>query len=101
MALIQIEEELFKEILDRASFLRKLFVQLYARLRNKGVDDWLTMEQVCEILSISDTKVRSLKRSGRIGYIKCGKTLRFHAGDTHSLLERVAKNGYESNGQAG
>lgn len=95
MALIQIEEELFNEILDRASFLRKLFVQLYERLRNKGTDDWLTIEQVCQILNISDTKVRSLKRSGRIGYIKCGKTLRFHSGDTYSLLERIDRQSNE------
>lgn len=91
MALIQIEEDLLNQILERASFLRKLFVQLYERLRSKEMDDWLTIEEVCQILNVSDTKVRSLKRSGRLGYIKCGKSLLFHSGDTFSLLERVEK----------
>lgn len=91
MALIQIEEELFNDMVDRVTFLRKLFIQLYERFRNRGIDDWLTMEQVCEILNLSKTKVYSLKRGGRIGYIKCGKTLRFHCGDTYSLLEHFDK----------
>ncbi len=89
MALIQIEEDLLNQILERASFLRKLLAQLYERLRSKEMGDWLTVEEVCQILNISDTKVRSLKRSGRIGYIKCGKNILFHSGDTFSLLERI------------
>ena len=91
MALIMIEEDVLKDILDRAAYLRKVIVQFYERIRDKGLDEWLIMEQVCGILNISDAKVRSLKRSGRIGYIKCGKTCRFHSGDTYNLLERVEK----------
>ena len=34
-------------------------------------------------------KVRSLKKGGRIGFIKCGKTLRFDAGDVFSLLTHI------------
>lgn len=89
MALVQIEEEVFKDMLDRISYLHKLYIKLYESLRSKGIGDWLTMEQVCAILNVSDTKVRSLKRSGRIGFIKCGKTLRFDAGDVFSLLNRI------------
>ncbi len=94
MAFIQIEEEVFKDMLSRISFLRKQYVQLYERLRNKDFGDWLTIEQVCSILNVSDTKVRSLKKGGRIGFIKCGKTLRFSAGDVYSLLERVESKVY-------
>lgn len=94
MAFIQIEEEVFKDMLSRISFLRKQYVQLYERLRNKDFGDWLTIEQVCSILNVSDTKVRSLKKGGRIGFIKCGKTLRFNAGDVYSLLERVESKAY-------
>ena len=89
MALIQIEEEIFKDMLDRVAYLHKLYIKLYESLRNKGIGDWLTMEQVCDILNVSDTKVRSLKKGGRIGFIKCGKTLRFDAEDVFSLLTHI------------
>ena len=89
MALIQIEEEILKDMLDRVAYLHKLYIKLYESLRNKGIGDWLTMEQVCDILNVSDTKVRSLKKGGRIGFIKCGKTLRFDAEDVFSLLTHI------------
>ena len=89
MALIQIEEEILKDMLDRVAYLHKLYIKLYESLRNKSIGDWLTMEQVCDILNVSDTKVRSLKKGGRIGFIKCGKTLRFDAGDVFSLLTHI------------
>lgn len=94
MAIIQIEEELFHDMLGRISFLRKQYARLYERLRNRDIGEWLTIEQVCAILNVSDTKVRSLKRSGRLGFIKCGKTLRFDAGDVYAILERVERNAY-------
>lgn len=89
MALIMIEEVVFRDMIGRMSYLRKQYEALYNRLRNRDFGDWLTIEEVCAILNISETKVRSLKRSGRIGFIKCGKTLRFDAGDVFSILERV------------
>lgn len=52
------------------------------------------IKKVCSILNVFDTKVRSLKKEGRIGFIKCGKTLRFSAGDVYSLLERVENKAY-------
>lgn len=99
MALIQIEEDIFKDLIDRAAYLRKLFVQVYEQLRSKGLEDWLTVEELCNVLNISPTKARSLKRHGRIGYIKCGKTLRFHAGDTFGLLEHIESNANGKNCQ--
>lgn len=88
---VQIEKEVLVEIFDRMSYLQKVFVSVYERLRNKELGDWLTMQQLCELLHISESKARSLKRGGHIGYIRCGKESRFDVADVPALLERVEK----------
>lgn len=88
---VQIEKTVLDDILDRVSFLRKTVTSLYERVRNKEPDDWLTMEQICDLLQISDSKVRSLKRGGHIGFTKCGKCYLYLAKDAAGLLERVNK----------
>lgn len=86
---IQIEKAVFEEIMSRTSYLRKVITALYERVRNKEPDDWLTMEQLCELLNISPSKARSLKKSGRIGFVKSGKSYLFLANDAFNLMERV------------
>lgn len=86
---IQIEKAVFEEIMRRTSYLRKVITALYERVRNKEPDDWLTMEQLCELLNISPSKARSLKKSGRIGFVKSGKSYLFLANDAFNLMERV------------
>lgn len=86
---IPIEKAVFEEIMSRTSYLRKVITALYERVRNKEPDDWLTMEQLCELLNISPSKARSLKKSGRIGFVKSGKSYLFLANDAFNLIERV------------
>ncbi len=86
---IQIERTVLEEIFSRTSYLRKVITSLYERVRNKEPDDWLTLEQLCGLLNISPSKARSLKKSGRIGFIKSGKSYLYLAEDAFNLLERV------------
>ena len=86
---IQIERSVLEEILDRTAYLRKVITGLYERVRNKEPDDWLTLEQLCEFLNISPSKARSLKKSGRIGFVKSGKSYLYLDDDAFRLLERV------------
>ena len=71
---IQIERSVLEEILNRTAYLRKVITVLYERVRNKEPNDWLTLEQLCDLLNISPSKARSLKKSGRIGFVKSGKS---------------------------
>ena len=86
---IQIERSVLEEILDRTAYLRKVITGLYERVRNKEPADLLTLEQLCEFLNISPSKARSLKKSGRIGFVKSGKSYLYLADDAFRLLERV------------
>lgn len=86
---VQIEKEVLEEIFSRSAYLHKVISTFYERVRNKEPDDWLTMEQLCGLLHISESKARSLKKSGRIGFAKCGKGFLYSAKDAFCLLERV------------
>ncbi len=86
---VQIEKSELEEIFSRMAYLKKVFVTFFERVRNKEPDDWLTLQELCELLNISESKARSLKRSGRIGFIKSGKSFMFPAKDAFGLLERV------------
>ena len=89
MALVQIEESLLLEILNRANYLTSVMQSLYERVRNREASDWLTLEDLCGLLNISATKARTLKAIGKIGFVKCRKKCLYHAGDAWELLERV------------
>lgn len=89
MALVQIEESLLLEMLNRANYLASVMQALYERVRNRETSDWLTLEDLCGLLNISATKARTLKAIGKIGFVKCGKKSLYHAGDAWELLERV------------
>lgn len=89
MALVQIEESLLMEILNRTNYLTSVMQSLYERVRNREASDWLTLEDLCGLLNISATKARTLKAIGKIGFVKCGKKCLYHAGDAWELLERV------------
>ena len=86
---VQIEKSELEEIFSRMSYLKKVFITFFERVRNKEPDDWLTLQELCELLHISESKVRSLKKSGRIGFVKSRKGSMFLAGDAFGLLERV------------
>ena len=86
---VQIEKSELEEIFSRMAYIRKVLVTFFERVRNKEPDDWLTLEQLCGLLHISESKARSLKKSGHLGFIKVGKGSMFLAGDAFGLLERV------------
>ena len=86
---VQIEKAVLDEILDRIAYLRKIVITLYERAREQQPDDWLTTEQLCVLLHTSESKIRSLKRGGHIGFTKCGKKHLYLAEDFVNLLESV------------
>lgn len=58
---VQIEKSELEEIFSRMSYLKKVFITFFERVRNKEPDDWLTLQELCELLHISESKARSQK----------------------------------------
>lgn len=88
MDLIEVEREVFFSLLDRVDFLHKTVTALYDKLRDRRLSEWLTTEQTCDFLHISERKLRSLKEHGRIGYSHIGRLSQFKASDVAGLITK-------------
>lgn len=74
------------------AYLHKMLYKLFEKIRNKNSGDWLTLEETCELLNVSERKVRSLQSGGRIGFVKYGKKCCYKADDVFAI---VMKGGVE------
>ena len=89
MEIVQIEKELFDAMLERMAYLHNTVHTLYEKMRDKANGDWFTLQEVCQILKISERKVRNLQYGGRIGFVKHGKKSCYKAEDVYAMA--VAK----------
>lgn len=86
MEIVQIEKGVLDAMFERMAYLHKVFFTLFERIRNKNHDDWLSLEETCQILNASERKVRNLQSGGRIGFVKYGKKSRYKAADVLAIL---------------
>lgn len=83
---IEVEKEVFLSMLDRIDFLHKTISALYDKLRDRRLSEWLTTEQTCDFLHISERKLRLLKERGKIGYSHLGRLSQFKGSDVAGLI---------------
>ena len=88
METIEIEKDVFFSMLERIDFLHKTISALYDKLRDRKLSEWLTTEQACDFLHISERKLRSLKEHGRIGYSHIGRLSQFKGFDVAGLITK-------------
>ena len=55
---------------ERMTYLHKMIFHLFEKIRNKNSGDWLTLEETCNILNVSERKVRNLQSVVRIGFVR-------------------------------
>lgn len=91
METVEVEKEVFEAIVNRMDFLHKTVTALFEKLRERGMSDWLTTEQACEYLHISERKLRSLKERGKIGFAHIGRISQFKGKDLYELI--ITENG--------
>lgn len=85
LEIIQIEKEVFDAMLERMAYLHDTICSLYNRMRDKKDGDWLTLQEVCKVLNISERKVRGLQYGGRLGFVKHGKKSCYKAEDVYAI----------------
>lgn len=72
-------------MLERMAYLHNMVHALYEKMRDKGNEDWFTLKEVCQILNLSERKVRILQYGGRIGFVKHGKKSCYKAADVYAI----------------
>lgn len=85
LEIVQIEKEVFDAMLERVAYLHNMIHTLFEKMRDKGNEDWLTLKEVCQILNISERKVRNLQYGGKIGFVKHGKKSCYKAADIYAI----------------
>lgn len=55
----------------------------------EGGDRWMSMEEACEFLQISEQTLFRWMRAGKVTYYKVGKSSRFKSEDLEVLIEKV------------
>lgn len=83
---VAIDKEVLDAMFERMTYLHKMICHLFEKMRNKDCGDWLTLEETCNILNVSERKVRNLQSGGRIGFVRYGKKCKYKAEDVHALV---------------
>lgn len=91
MDTIELEREVFDAIIDRMEFLHNIVSALFEKLRDRRLSEWLTTEQTCEYLHISERKLRSMKEQGKIGFSHLGRMSQFKGEEILNLLSAGTK----------
>ena len=68
MRVIQIEERVWCQILEKIDLLSEKVTRLSKLSKDKGLQEWLDNQNVCEILSISPRTLQSYRDNGKIGF---------------------------------
>lgn len=71
---------------ERMTYLHNMICTLFEKLRDKETGDWLSLEQVCEMLNVSERKVRTMQTTGKIGFVRHGKRCCYKAEDVYNLI---------------
>lgn len=88
MELVQIDKEVLDMMFDTMNYQSELIALLSKKFQNIQKGRWMTTEEVAKFLCVSERKVRLLKSSGRIGFIKNGKACLYRSEDVLSLVTK-------------
>ena len=88
MEIVAIDKEVLDAIFERMAYLHNMLHTLFERVHDKNPDDWLSLEETCRLLNISERKVRNLQSGGRIGFVRCGKKCKYSAQDVSAIIAK-------------
>lgn len=91
---VKIDKETLDTMFEVMEYQSLLITAMYEKCRSIPAGRWLTTETVADLLGVSTRKVRNMKNSGQLGFIKHGRKCFYKADDVHS---RIKKNMNERN----
>ena len=100
MEVISIERSTYEELLTSFnSFVTKM-KEMASRGNDKGLDDWLDNQDVCQMLNISPRTLQTLRDNGMLAFSQINRKVYYKPVDVESIFHIVAgrdKNGKMSN----
>jgi len=90
MEVISIERSTYEELLTSFnSFVIKM-KEMASRGYDKGLDDWLDNQDVCQMLNISPRTLQTLRDNGTLAYSQINRKVYYKPEDVERILHVVA-----------
>lgn len=91
MNIINIEEDVFNEIIQRFQEFNEKVIALCDRHKSKGLGDWLDNLDVCLLLNISPRTLQSYRDLGKINFSKINHKVYYKVSDVEKFLHTNSK----------
>ena len=90
MEVISIERSTYEELLTSFnSFVTKM-KEMASRGNDKGLDDWLDNQDVCQMLNISPRTLQTFRDNGTLAYSQINRKVYYKPEDVEKILYVVA-----------
>ena len=90
MEVISIERSTYEELLTSFNSFVAQMKAIASRGNDKGLDDWLDNQDVCQMLNISPRTLQTLRDNGTLAYSQINHKVYYKPEDVESILHVVA-----------
>ncbi len=96
MQVITMQSEAFQEILDKLDSISKELAGNKGKAKNLS-DNWLTIDQTCQLLSISRRTLQAYRDNGTLPFSQYQNKIYFKATDIEAHLQKNYKPALKNN----
>ena len=90
MEVVSIERSTYEELLTSFNSFVAQMKAIASRGNDKGLDDWLDNQDVCQMLNISPRTLQTLRDNGTLAYSQINHKVYYKPEDVESILHVVA-----------
>ena len=90
MEVISIERTTYEELLTSFNSFVAQMKAIASRGNDKGLDDWLDNQDVCQMLNISSRTLQTLRDNGTLAYSQINRKVYYKPEDVKRILHIVA-----------
>ena len=90
MEVISIERSTYEELLTSFNGFVAKMKEMASRGNDKGLDDWLDNQDVCQMLNISPRTLQTLRDNGTLAYSQINRKVYYKLEDVEHILHVVA-----------
>lgn len=91
MEVIVIEKKAFDALLAETRQLARQVELLSRKCQDKRIQKWLTSEDVCELLKISQRSLQTLRSRHKIGYAQMGRKFYYRPEEVELVIRQSGK----------
>ena len=90
MEVVSIERSTYEELLTSFNSFVAQMKAIASRGNDKGLDDWLDNQDVCQMLNISSRTLQTLRDNGTLAYSQINRKVYYKPEDVKRILHIVA-----------